>query len=51
MRLHPSQHFQVAIPPVFAELLETMAAEAASNPKLQPPSATPSTAIVAVVLL
>ena len=51
MRLHPSWDFQVATPPSFTELLHTMAAEAASNPKLQPPSATPSTASLAVVPL
>ena len=51
MRLHPSQDFQVGTPPLIAEILDTMAAEAASNPKMQPPSATPPAASVAVVSL
>ena len=38
-------------PPLIAEILDTMAAEAASNPKMQPPSATPPAASVAVVSL
>ena len=41
MRLHPSRDFQIETPPQIAEILDTMAAEAASNPKMQPPSATP----------
>ena len=51
MRLHPSRDFQVGTPPLIAEILDTMAAEAASNPKMQPPSATPPAASVAVVSL
>ena len=43
--------FQIETPPQIAEILDTMAAEAASNPKMQPPSATPPAASVAVVSL
>ena len=51
MRLHPSRDFQIETPPQIAEILDTMAAEAAGNPKMQPPSATPPAASVPVVSL
>ena len=46
MCLHPSRDFQMETPPLIAEILDTMAAEVASNPKMQPPSATPLQPVV-----